>query len=262
MRHRSSQIRARAGARPSLPPEESASLWREELVTTILRIGAAIGFLALFVAVPVFLGRGRVDIVAAYIVLYTVVVAFAIVRALPYALRAGMIMAVIYALAMITLTDNGLSSSGRLYLLVFTILGFLFFGTRAGLAALAAGILTLAGVGWLAVSGRLSIPPEVQVISQTPAQWVLALAVFMLLSLTLNSSIVLLQRNFINTLKREREAREELQRERQQLEERVAERTRTIERRTAQVLTGAEIARAASTELDPGRLLQQVVDLL
>lgn len=46
------------------------------------------------------------------------------------------------------------------------------------------------------------------------------------------------------------------------LEQRVEERTRIAERRTVQMTTGAEIARVASTELDPDRLLLQAVNLV
>lgn len=46
------------------------------------------------------------------------------------------------------------------------------------------------------------------------------------------------------------------------LEEKVAERTRELERRVSQIATGAEISRAASQELDPKLLMQQVVDLI
>ena len=48
----------------------------------------------------------------------------------------------------------------------------------------------------------------------------------------------------------------------QALEQRVAERTQLIERRTNQILAGAEIARAAGAELDPEGLLTQVVNLI
>lgn len=46
------------------------------------------------------------------------------------------------------------------------------------------------------------------------------------------------------------------------LEKQVAERTRTVERRTLQIATGAEVARAASTELDPDKLLTRAVNLI
>jgi len=46
------------------------------------------------------------------------------------------------------------------------------------------------------------------------------------------------------------------------LEERVAERTHEVERRAEQIATGAEISHAASQELDPGKLLPTVVDLI
>jgi len=39
------------------------------------------------------------------------------------------------------------------------------------------------------------------------------------------------------------------------LEQRVAERTREVERRAAQIATGAEVARVATTELDPDQLM-------
>ncbi len=46
------------------------------------------------------------------------------------------------------------------------------------------------------------------------------------------------------------------------LEQRVTDRTRELERRVAQIATGAEISRIASQELDPDRLLRTVADLI
>jgi GAF domain-containing protein/methyl-accepting chemotaxis protein len=46
------------------------------------------------------------------------------------------------------------------------------------------------------------------------------------------------------------------------LEKQVAERTQTVERRTLQLATASEVARTASSELDPGKLLTQAVGLI
>jgi GAF domain-containing protein len=46
------------------------------------------------------------------------------------------------------------------------------------------------------------------------------------------------------------------------LEDKVKERTREVERRAAQIATGAEISHAASQELNPEQLLQSVVELI
>ncbi len=46
------------------------------------------------------------------------------------------------------------------------------------------------------------------------------------------------------------------------LEQRVADRTRELEQRAVQLMTVAEVGRAATSTLDPGKLAQQTVDLL
>ncbi|MEK7786532.1 MAG: hypothetical protein AAB658_14075, partial [Chloroflexota bacterium] len=111
-------------------------------------------------------------------------------------------------------------------------------------------------------AGILATPANEAALSADGLTWATGVVVFLLLAVVVLRGLTLLKSEFVSTRYREQGVLEELQREREQLEQRVAERTKLIERRTTQIVTGAEVARAASAELNPDELLRQAVNLI
>ncbi len=236
--------------------------WRETLLTAILRTASALGLIAVVVAAIGALQTGQWGRAVVYLVTYGMLLVLTLFQALPYWLRSQAVLTIVYVLALADLFTTGLSGDGRVLLFAFTLLALLLMGPRAGLIATVTSLTTIGAVGWLLTTGQITIPESSQLRSYDAYSWVVSSIVFLLLAAVIILAIVLLQRNYAVTLILEKGAMAELRLEREQLEERVAERTRTIERRTAQVATGADIARVASTELGPEKLLRQVVNLI
>jgi len=236
--------------------------WREVLLQAILRLASVLGLIAL--AVNTYVGRifpnGEWWPGILYFAAYGCLIFLAFAR-LSHQLRARLfIFGIVYGLALVTLILGGLSSNGRLYLFTFSALAFLLLNARAGLNALSLSLLTLIILAALSVTGLHQTPQPFS--DSDPGAWAVASAVFLLCAGLVLLALFLLQREFAAARRREQNVVKELQREREELEQRVAERTTTIERRTRQIVTGAEVARAASAELDPNELLRRAVNLI
>lgn len=236
--------------------------WREVLLQAILRLASILGLIAL--VTTTYVGRtfpgGQWWPGILYFVAFGGVLFLAFAH-LAHEFRARLfIFGLVYGLALMTSVLGGLSSSGRLFLLVFTTLAFMLIGARAGLIALGLSLLTMMVLGALSVAGLHHTP---QPFSDTdPGAWAVASAVFLLCAGIILLALTLLQREFAAARRREQNVVKELQREREELEQHIAERTSTIERRTRQIVTGAEVARAASAEIDPTELLRRAVHLI
>jgi GAF domain-containing protein len=242
--------------------EFSETQWREELITAVLRLGSLVGFLALIVAVVVSGQQGRWEVAAVWIAGYLLFLGLTLFRALPFWLRANALIFILFGAALTVLLANGLSGVGTVLLFGFTLLTLLLMGPRAGFTALGVSLAMMLGIGWMYSAGQIPAPADESALSTEPLTWIVGTVVFLILAVALLLGIQLLQRNFAVALLVEQRVRAELQLERERLEDRIAERTGALERRTAQVSAGADIARIASTELDPDKLLQHVVDLI
>jgi GAF domain-containing protein len=238
------------------------SRWREVLLQASLRLASLLGLIAL--VVNTYVGRtfpgGQWWPGILYILAYGCVLFLAFARLAPKLRARLFVFGIAYGLALMTMILGGLSSSGRIYLFAFTTLAFLLINGRAGLVALGLSLLTMLALGWLSVSGVHHTPQPFS--DADPGAWAVASAVFLLSVGLVLLALILLQREFAAIRRREQNVLRNLQLEREELEKHVAERTSTIERRTRQIVTGAEVARAASAEIDPNELLRRAVNLI
>jgi GAF domain-containing protein len=244
-----------------LAPAFTVLQWREHLLTTLLRGASALGAPALAIALLGIARDGNWLLGGFYISVYLILLVAAFYR-LRYRWRAGVFLLIVYGLAASSLLEYGLSGNGRLYLYAFTTITALLLGPRSSLAALVISLSTIGGTGWLMTTGMLATPANEATVSADGLTWATGVIIFLLLAAVVLRGLTLLKSEFVSTRYREQGVLEELQREREQLEQRVAERTKLIERRTTQIVTGAEVARAASAELNPDELLRQAVNLI
>ncbi len=244
-----------------LTPGFTISQWREHLLTTLLRGATALGAPALAMALLGIARDGNWLLGGFYISVYTILL-IATFTHMRHRWRASVFLLIIYGLGASLLLEYGLSGNGRLYLYAFTITTLLLLSLRASLAALVISLITIGATGWLMSAGILATPANEAALSADGLTWATGVVVFLLLAVVVLRGLTLLKSEFVSTRYREQGVLEELQREREQLEQRVAERTKLIERRTTQIVTGAEVARAASAELNPDELLRQAVNLI
>ncbi|MBI3241586.1 MAG: GAF domain-containing protein [Chloroflexi bacterium] len=262
---------ASPAAKPAqhIPEKDSArhtakftiSQWRENLLKTLLNGASALGALTLIISLVRVINDGDLFLGLIYIVVYAVLLTATFIR-MPYRLRASIFLLIMYGLGGTLLVQYGLSGNGRLFLFAFTATTLLLLSLRASLGALIMSLLTMGAIGWM-MSNNLLTTPRAEVVASTDSIiWATGSVVFLLLAVVVMRGLSMLKTEFVSTRYREQSMVEELQREREQLEQRVLERTKLIERRTTQIVTGAEVARAASAELNPDELLRRTVNLI
>ncbi len=240
----------------------SLTQWRRELLNTVLRFGSLFGLVVLLIAGVVSWQQNDWLLVGIYLGAYLLWLVSALFKFLPYPLRAGVLLLILYALSVAGLYANGLGSVGSLFLFAFALLALLLLGSGAGAVALGLSALTLGGAGWLFISGVRTLPAGAQTGSADILAWSLWSVAFVVLALPILYAVSLLLRHINQVLAAEQRLRAELQAERENLGKQIAENSQRLERHTAQVKAAADIAHIASTELDADKLLSQVVNIL
>ncbi|RMF27028.1 MAG: hypothetical protein D6759_18470, partial [Chloroflexi bacterium] len=142
--------------------------WRERLVRGLLRASLVVGALALVAGlINAFQARALL-LALIYIAAYLALLAITFVSRLPYRLRAGVFLFLLYGLGLVGLLESGLSGDGRVFLLTFPIVATALLGRRAGLVTLGLSMITLIGAGWGMTTGLLSISVEQMANSTDP----------------------------------------------------------------------------------------------
>lgn len=196
-----------------------------------------------------------------YVGLYGIVLLMTVVRKLPYVLRANVLLALFFLLAISEMSESGQMGEVRMILIVFITLTAVFFqGTRVLLNVLIS-LATIIGTGLYLGTHPINPFPLFAHI-QPGTDWVTSSMMFFMLCMIVYGAITMILEGLTSTMQKQTELTSHLEMERNQLEERIHERTENISRRALQLHTAAEISHAISTLTDPETLLPQVVDLL
>lgn len=246
---------------------------REEALHQIVRGTLGVALLALVAHALSSLANPDWAANALYGVMFLVLAGLALGRRLPFAWRAGVFLALLLAVAVISLVTLGLSGAGRLYLAAFAVIATAVFGTRAGIAAAA-----LALAAWLATAAGFSTGLLVGA-PNDPASFANWLAGAMSLLLVM-VGLIIPQRQFIATrrfaaaaaqdkaileaaqarLALESAALEAAGREAEAARREQEVQAKALERRAALLALSAEVARAAAATHSVEELLQTSVN--
>ena len=237
--------------------------WREQLLEALLRGMLVVGLLALIGGgiIPA-IQLGRPDLMISYLAAYAVLVLVAFVRRLGFALRAGVLLFLFYALGALDFSVAGLSGDGRVLLFAFVVVTTILFDLSRGIVALVISLLTMAAAAWFLVTGRWEIAIEVQANSTSIVDWASGSVVFLLVSAGVIISTAYLIRSLGQSAAVSQAALKELGKQRESLEELVKRRTHDLEYRTVQLQAAAEVARDATTARELDELLNRAVNLL
>jgi len=251
------------GAVPTAPPGEpdSSAAWREPLLAGALYTGAILGLPAAVLGSLAILPDGPTYRLVLFGVCYAVIVLLALARRLPSGLRSGILLAVIFTLALDALISTGLPGSGRLLLVAFCALGVLLFGVPGAIATLILSLVATAVAAMGMTSGALPFSPIVMS-STDSAAWLSSVGVFLLVIFLVAVPVSLLEGGLLHAFRRAGDLAAQAEAERASLERVVAERARGAERRALQLQTTAEIARIAVQSPDPAPLMIQAVELI
>ena len=247
---------------------EDIQAWRRQLVRGILRVLLVLGGLVLAITVYGTWQRGNVLLVGVYVFIYLLLVGLMLWKSAPYALHAGGILALMYAVGLSDLFNYGWQQDVRLFFLAMAILAALFFSVRMGLLILVLAILTLAGFGVALVSGMVTLPPVTEPLfagTQIPISLVSDSAVLILLGLLLIVVQNYLMPYLAQALTQSRVLAKEMEEERQDLELRaqaIREVNYALQRRVMQLEAGAEVGRTVASIFDLEQLLNRTTVLI
>ena len=149
---------------------------------------------------------GALGVFVTSITLYTVIFAlFALitfVQELGYRPRVFLMLGAYYFLSLALFGLSALSGDARLFLYAFVILAAIFLDAPWNLLALAAALLNFAVMGWLNVTGIMTIATELQYNASNPSSWITGGIVFAALSISLSLGITLLLRSLRQSLEK------------------------------------------------------------
>jgi GAF domain-containing protein len=235
-------------------------VWQQQLVQGVLRALVIIAPLAAVAGSYYDYTRQIYSTIPLYWGAYGILLLIAFWRRVPYTVQAGVIMLLIYGLAVLDFLSDGRGGSGRLFLLVIPFMAGIFLGARASVISLLVVLGTMVGLGWAFSTSFVTISREVN--SADAAGW----ASNTLVLAMLGAFVVVAQNRIVPrlaiALRRSQQLAEELEEQRSQLQVQVEKRTADLARRSAQLQTSAQIARDATAIRDVDTLLVEVVHLV
>lgn len=246
----------------SIGPLEDVRSWQQQLLRGLLRALLILGLLALAGAAYDAIATQKMWEIPIFAFAYATLLLITFWRRISYAIQAGTLLTLLYALGVFNLLVYAQNGDGFIFLLTVPFMAAVFFGWRRARLALGLTALTLAVFTWVFVSGRLVIPVEEQVVAASFGSWASKIVVFVMLALMLALSQDYLFRRLVTALSTSHELTREIEGQRLTLERQVGERTADLARRARYLEATSEVAREAAAVLDPRQLLSQVVNLV
>ena len=250
----------RQNDRPGAAGIQAVHAWQQQLVQGVLRALVILGPLAAAVSSYYAYTLGQWYTIPIYWSAYAILLVIAFWKRVPYSVKAGTVMVLIYGLALLDFYTDGRGGSGRVFLLVLPVMAGLLFGTRESIVVLVVSILTVAVYAWAYSTGVLVVAQEIN--STDVAGWLSNTFVLLLLGSLLVVSLNFLVPRLGAALGRSQGLARALEDERAQLEVQVLERTQVLERRARYLEATAAVARETTLELDMRELLPWLASLV
>ena len=243
--------------REQAPAEISYARWRNRFLQSLLVGACVFGLLAV---VPAVMGSANLAFSVIYVSAYLVLVATTVIR-LPYWVKAGILLALVFGIGVSGLLDTGIWGDSRTFMIGFIVLATMLFSPRAGWVALALTLITYAVAGWFILTGRYSFLSS-EATTGNLVSWLSGSTTVALIAAILLLGIRVLLDEFNKSQAQAVDMLNALRSERSHLEDRVAERTKDLEQKTVQLSTAARIARQIAGIKDLGTLLSIVVKVI
>jgi GAF domain-containing protein len=247
---------------PSINEIESAAYvygnWSGRFLRSIMIGSLVFGLIAL---IPNVLQAPSKIYAALYLITY---IALAIITfaSIPYNVRAGTFLFLLYGLGVVGLTQDGLWGDARLFFLAFIGISLLLFTIRAGVVATILSLITLFSGELLITNGVITISnPEVDVVGSTGI-WITSGTILLLLAVMFLAGLHILRQDFSKAQEQARTTLAALQKVRGDLEERVQERTSGLARKSELLRAASYISRQVATKQDFSSLLSSAVELI
>lgn len=230
--------------------------WRGRFLQLTLTIASLLG---LVVLIPATLSNDAIYS-AVYVAVYVAVLLATFLR-LSYNVKAGMLVFLLFGLAIAGLTETGVDGDARSFILASITMASLLFSGRVGWVMAGLALLTYALFGWLILSGTITLSDP----NMNPGNiytWLTGVFVILLLAALIVTGIQLTQKEFEKAEDNSRSLLEELRREQENLEQSIQDRTRFLDKRSAQFQAVADVGKSITSFRHLSELLQQATRLI
>jgi hypothetical protein len=237
---------------------EEVQAWRHELIAGLLRALLVVGIFAVLEGSYFAYRRQDLWAIPVYVGMYALLVLITVWRRLPWTVRLGGLLLLVYAVGTADLLTVGKGGEFRLFMLVLPFLATLFLGRRAGAVALALVALTMVGWGWAFSGGYIAVPLEKQASSANPFSWLSNTVVLLILGSLMAVSLDYVVPRLAAALARSRSLAKDLE----ELRDRLQKRARALQRQVLELEMSAEVGRVGTSILDIDQLLHEIVELI
>ena len=211
--------------------------WREQFISTILRIACVLGVALLAISFPTATSTDRILFISLYIFLLAITLLH-----VPYYVRAFSLLIMAFAIGTNSVLAWGPWLDGSIFFITFIVLSALLFDQRVDIFALLISILTFAFIAALQQLGFYQLSaPNVPVTAFI--DWAAYIVDFSIISAILIFAIGQFKGAFARVIQAIQNAFSSLTTERAQLEDKVRERTEELEMRALQLRSSATVAR-------------------
>lgn len=198
--------------------------WRERMFFFTLGPGLILGLLAYILALPLLIKEGHYLVLALDSGMLALALAIFMLRRLALAVRATVLLVMVYFIGLAILVTIGPVSSGPFWLFMLPILAALYLGLRPALAGLAINLITLLVIAWLFYNQQLSWAAG---LASYQDQWLVIVANFVFTNAATALPVAVMVTGLEGSLRRQRSVALELDRERALLSREVASRRRS-----------------------------------
>lgn len=141
--------------------KEKIASSREQLIRGILPIITGLGSLGLATTLYFNLSNGRFHfMLLVELIAYGLIVFITFYKKMPYQIQAGMLLFVMAGMVIMNGVNGGMSSDATMMMLAFSATTMVFFGRKAGIAALIFCALEMLFFGWAFQNRILNVPVE------------------------------------------------------------------------------------------------------
>ena len=220
------------GALAPPPAGETDGLpqWRERMFFFTLGPGLILGLLAYLMALPLLINGGYYLVLALDSGMLALALIIFLLRRLALAVRATVLLVMVYLIGLAILVTIGPVSSGPFWLFMLPILAALYLGLRPALLGLAINLVTLLVIAWLFYNQQL---PWAADLAGYQDQWLVIVANFVFTNAATALPVAVMVTGLEGSLRCQRSVALELDRERAQLNQEVASRRQAQEAQAA-----------------------------
>jgi len=247
-------MNAQAASEWNLEIQRRRTVLLDHLLLTAI-VGGVVAMVSLYIGMPQTMSvLERLSEMAPFLAGWLVTLIAWVWRGLGYRPRALILLSLTYVLGIVIFARGGLPGSGRVWLLLLPAMAPVLFGPWWGIAAGAISALTYAFFT-VAISQKWVVP-QVQEDLTGLAPLLSEGGAFLLVAVILALILWSFSRSWLQALAGADAANRRLQAQARELEETNVR----LRRQTSQLQATAEIARAGSSTLDPGKLLTEAVE--